>query len=866
MAGDEPLDEHAILGAFLQELLADRQRGADHELAFYQARYPGFEAAIAREFARVAAESAFEDGTEPIRGPVAERYREEREIAAGGMGTIYRVWDPSLERGVAKKVLGTRWGEHDATAALSARFLGEAKVTAQLDHPGIVPVHELGLDERGRLYFTMSLVRGRSFSEVIDSVRARRDGWTRTRALGVLQRVCEAVAYAHSKGVIHRDLKPANVMVGPFGQAYVLDWGLARLGDVAPAASPVGNAPTSPNSTHAGDVIGTPAYMAPEQARGDLSAVGPRSDVYALGAMLYHLLTGQPPYGEVLGATSQRVLDASLAGPPTPVRAVARDVPEELVAIQERAMARDPVQRYASAADLGDDLRAFLETRVVRAHRTGAWAELTKWVRRNKLAAAAAMFALVSLAAGLAVSTWQKRIADDNVEQANAVLDFLNKDLLAAVAPGAVGKDATIREVLDVAAEHIEGRFPDRPLVEAAIRRTLAETYRRLGEFPEAERHALHSVELYRDSGGDAEPMLDARRVLATVYRQEQRLADAERENREILALSRSAFGDEHVDTLTAANNLGLTLTNLGRYDEAERLLADVYRARRRLLGVDHDHTLVSMCNLGLLYYNLGRHGEAAPLIKGELDLCTAKNGEEDPGTLISMNNWANLLDATGRREEALEQHERICRISAKVCGERHPRTLDALISRAVILYNLDRWDETRELLATLRERTSELGPDDRVPMQVERLEAKLLFADGDAAAAAAASERALAHHRRVLGDSALLTSQVWRTAAQSLAKAGRTAAALRTIDEAIAALASEDSLEGASNRFVRGEILADLERFPEAENELLRAIEFMAANAPRYVDHASAVAELIAVYERTGQADKAADWRARRQ
>ncbi len=900
MLTDPHPDEPAIVAAFLQQILDDRDRGVERTLAEYQRQFAGHEAAIAAEYEHVLtdAPNASTGGSEPhgagyespfgfelIRGPIAERYRDAEEIAAGGMGTIYRVWDPMLKRTLAKKVLGTRKRASSTTTTVVDRFLDEAQVTAQLDHPGIVPVHELGLDDEGRVYFTMALVRGRDFKAVIDLVHAGE--WTLPRALGVLQRVCEAVAFAHSKGVIHRDLKPANIMVGPFGQTYVLDWGLARVVDEDTARSaadddsptvrsgrhdPAGN-DSSPFLTLEGDVIGTPAYMAPEQARGDLDHVGTRSDVYAIGAMLYHLLAGRMPYGDTDTTTWQDVLDATLTGPPTPLSELSRDVPDELVAIQTRAMARDPGNRYESAHDLGEDLRAFLEDRVVRAHRTGAVAELSKWVQRNRLAAAAAALAAFSLVAGLGTSVWLKGVADDNAERAvlqsetqQAVLDFLNKDLLAAVAPGAVGKDATMRAVLDRAAESIEGRFPDRPLVEAAVRRTLADTYRRLGVLDAAERHATRSVKLYLGNDGGAEETLDARRVLAVIYRRQTRLREAAEENREILLLSRVAFGPRHEDTLTAANNLGLVLTYLGEREEAEPLLREVYEQRRSRLGHDHDKTLVSMCNLGLLYYNWGRYREAEPLIKGELDLCTKKHGEANPGTLVSMNNWANLLHATGRTEDAIAMHERVFRVSQEVRGETHPETIQALTQRARMLTTIERFDEVEALLEVARERAMVHGPDHRNSLEIETVHIGLLLARKDVAGALVASETHLARSLRVRGERAERSLQARRLRARALADSDQATAALQQVDAAIAAIGGDVTIELMRQKILRGELLTTLERYSEAESEMLAAERYFAERLPQARDHGAVIEQLIALYEAWGQPDTADTWRARLQ
>ncbi len=342
-----------------------------------------------------------------------ERYRIDGEIGRGGMGKVVDAWDSDLRRHVAMKVALERekTGPGDASERMRrlARFLEEAQITGQLDHPGIVPVHELGLDDDGKLYFTLKLVRGRDLRGIFELVRTGAEGWSQTRALGVLLRVCEAMAFAHERGVVHRDLKPSNIMVGRHGETYVMDWGLARvLGeedtrdlrvventiDVALAVASdrfdaSHETPGSPLLTVDGEVIGTPQYMPPEQAQGDLERIGPPSDVYSLGAILYELLAGKPPYLSGNGrASPQAVWRRVIEGPPKPIGMLALKQPAELVAICEKAMARPIEERYADMSELAEDLRAYLEHRVVRAHRTGAFIELRKWIERNKVAAA----------------------------------------------------------------------------------------------------------------------------------------------------------------------------------------------------------------------------------------------------------------------------------------------------------------------------------------------------------------------------------------------------------------------------------------------------------------------------------------------
>jgi serine/threonine protein kinase/formylglycine-generating enzyme required for sulfatase activity len=378
------------------------------------------------------------------RGPASTRYRVKGEVAHGGMGAVLRVWDEDLRRHLAMKVMLGRklteeHSENPQTGSRSlARFLEEAQVTSQLDHPGIVPVHELGLDSDGRVYFTMKLVKGKTLKDVFDELAGGKGGWTQTRILGLILKVCEAMRYAHAKGVIHRDLKPTNVMIGGYGEVFVMDWGLARIlgredqknirireePEIASSAvhslrHELGSgSQDSPLYTMDGDVVGTPAYMSPEQAAGDLRAMGPHSDVYAVGAMLYHLLAGHSPYAPPeVRVNNHAIWYRVQAGPPTSLHELTPHAPQELVAICDRAMARDVPARYSDMSALAGDLSAYVEGRVVHAYETGAWAEARKWVRRNRPLAASLLAAVVVLVVGLVSSLLLKAKSDANAEE-----------------------------------------------------------------------------------------------------------------------------------------------------------------------------------------------------------------------------------------------------------------------------------------------------------------------------------------------------------------------------------------------------------------------------------------------------------------
>ncbi len=335
-------------------------------------------------------------------------YKAERELARGGMGRIVAAEDLRLGRRVALKELLEPAGEQ------LTRFQREALITARLQHPGIVPVYEAGRWPSGEPFFAMKLVSGRPLDRVIADAR------TLEERLALLPRIAaaaDAIAYAHSHRVVHRDLKPANVLIGDFGETVVIDWGLAKDLDAEggpesgrirqhtlpsrPAAKKSASGRRGPTSTAsstltvAGAVMGTPAYMAPEQARGE--PVDERADVFALGAMLYHLLAGVPPYN---ARTATDVIAAAALGKVIPLEERERRAPRELVAIVARAMSQVPDDRYPHAGELADELRRFMTGQLVSAHRYTALQRVTRFVRRHRAAVAIGAVAAITIAVG----------------------------------------------------------------------------------------------------------------------------------------------------------------------------------------------------------------------------------------------------------------------------------------------------------------------------------------------------------------------------------------------------------------------------------------------------------------------------------
>ena len=313
----------------------------------------------------------------PVVSP--EVYSVEGEVGRGGMGRVVSATDKRLGRPVAIKEL------HRDLAGGATRFVREALVTARLQHPSIVPVYEAGRWPDGVPFYAMKMVSGRSLSVLI---RSRHTLAGRLALLPHVIAVAEAIAYAHSQRIIHRDLKPANVLVGPFGETVVVDWGLAkdltRPSDEPSTPASSGRAAAagaSADSTVVGTVLGTPHFMPPEQARGE--AVDERADVYALGAILYYLLRGEPPHS---GKTANEALAAVVSGAPEPVESFVPDAPQELCAIVRKAMSQARGERYPTAAELAADLRRFETGQLVTVHAYSTRELLARWVRRNRTA------------------------------------------------------------------------------------------------------------------------------------------------------------------------------------------------------------------------------------------------------------------------------------------------------------------------------------------------------------------------------------------------------------------------------------------------------------------------------------------------
>ncbi len=700
------------------------------------------------------------------------RYRLDGEIARGGMGAILKIRDNDLRRTLAMKVMLEREGS-DKTAGLS-RFLEEAQVTGQLDHPGVVPVHELGVDHSGRVYFTMRLVRGQDLKEVIDLHHRGDADWTLPRCVEVILRACEALAYAHDKGVVHRDLKPANIMAGKYGEVYVMDWGLARvlgrsdsrdlripeshrvsLSDISTDRNALREQDAdSPIVTRDGTIVGTPAYMPPEQARGDLDDVDQRADVYSMGAVLYELLAGTAPYvvpGDRMGPwiLLARVVD----GPPRPLGDLAPDVQPELEAICAKAMARGPDQRYSDVGELAEDLRSFLEGRVVRAYRTGAVIELRKWIERNRGVAASLLGVLVVVitsaigitsvhAAGRQRTETERMRAAEAEEDARVSAARLDRvqghleNFLESTGPMKEGRAQLVADLLELAVEEFGmleadalfelvyelgetqfalGDFNEahehfeqsvwfaelghgRRSIEAAkALRSLGSAHQKLGRRIEAEKCVRESTSILREKG-DEEELIAAVAQLAVILKNQGRYEEARPIYEEAIELAEQWDEDSPL-AFTAMNNLGLFYSSLREHETALEWLSRALDGRRRLLGEDHVDTCNSLDNVGNVLLSLGRVEEAETYIRAALQGRLAQLGADHTDTAISQNSLGRLLVQDDRFAEAETLYGLALETARTRYGATHPETLTLCENLAGVRSRLGRFEEAEALL-----------------------------------------------------------------------------------------------------------------------------------------------------------------------
>jgi tetratricopeptide (TPR) repeat protein len=667
----------------------------------------------------------------PTSGPLPEdpqpfptsigRYRILRLLGEGGMGMVYEAEQDFPQRIVALKVIRAGY----ATGEMLRRFENETQALGRLQHPGIAQIYDAGAVETPfgkQPYIAMELVRGQTLLDYCDSQKLN----TRER-LELMAKICDAVQHAHQRGLIHRDLKPANILVGEDGQPKILDLGVARLTDSDAQAT---------RQTNMGEIIGTLAYMSPEQVSGEAADIDTRSDVYALGVILYEVLSGKAPY--TIGRQIHEAVRAIRQDEPTALSSVNRTYRGDIETIVARALEKDKTRRYESAAELAADIRRYLHDEPIVARPPSTTYQLQKFARRHKAVVSGIAAVFVVLALGVAASTWEavqaqraQKKAQQQAAIAEAVNDFLQKDLLgqaSAYNQATLDPNLTVRTALDRAAQNIHGKFAGQPEVEAAIRQTIGRTYGDLGLYQQ-EQHQLEQAfdlsrrtlgiddprtlsilarlgEAEKDLGnyGQAEALeqrafdhgrralgpdnpvtLQAMTELALDYSFERKFAQADPLSQQALMISRKTLGPESRNTLLLMNAIAWDERSEGKYGQAEALYREVVERKRRVLGPEHPETLGSMGELAYLYDVEKKYAQAEALSRQVVDVQRRVLGPEHPDTLQSMLNLATVYWDEGEFARVETLNRQILTGMRRVLGPIHPYTLAAVDNLAAV-------------------------------------------------------------------------------------------------------------------------------------------------------------------------------------
>ncbi len=775
------------------------------------------------------------------------RYELISELGAGAFGTVWRALDTELGREVAVKL--PRHGRFDSPAQ-EERFLREARSSAQLQHPGVVAVHDVGRDS-DTVFLVADLIHGVSLADWLKQNRiAFRE------AAEIAAQVADALRFAHERGVVHRDLKPSNVMLS-FSREREGSGGFAmmegsRLSDAVPRITDFGLAKRDAGEvtmTIEGQVLGTPAYMSPEQMR-DPHSVDGRSDIYSLSVMLYEMLTGELPFRGVTRMVLQQVLEEE----PIPPRRLNDKIPRDLETITLKCLAKEPARRYQSAGDLAAELRRWLAGEPVTARPAGRMERTWRWCRRKPAQAGmiTTLIATVVALSGAAIwldasrkSEQRARLEEEKQREAaqaseaktqqarseaEAVADFL-VTAFRSPHPYVEGKDVKVVAILEKAVTQLNDDTSHSPATKARLLHALGDTFLGLGLPARAAEVLERARSLREDVHGPNDPAtLDSMHKLGRAYRNAGRVKQALPLLEETFRRREATLGAEHVDTLNSIENLAGGYLQARRVQDGISLYEKVALIRKRRQGPDHDDTVSTLNNLATAYGEANRASEAIPVHQEVYQTVTAKLGGEHPWTLQAGHNLAAAYVETGRMQEGLALFEEVLRIRKLKLGPDHLETIYTMNDLAAWYRTAGRRADSRALY--------------REALEVQRLKP-------------AAECPELATTLLGLGSNLLKDNP---------------AEAELCFRESLTHFKTEEpgQWRHLNVQMLLGISLSDQAKYEEAEPVLLGAFEGLTARESLMRTEAKPVIgeawkAIVDLYERWGKSDKADEWRAKR-
>ena len=754
------------------------------------------------------------------------------EIARGGMGVVYRARQVSLNRRVALKMIVA--GQL-ATPAAMQRFHTEAEAAARLDHPHIVPIYEIG-EHEGQHYFSMKLIEGGTLEQRVTSnqcsviSKAERasgaspntDYWSLNTIASRVATIARAVHYAHQHGILHRDLKPTNILLDEQGEPHVTDFGLAKLvEDDTPL-------------THSLAFLGTPSYMAPEQAMGGAKRLTTAADIYSLGAILYELLTGQPPFrADTNMETLREVCEREPARPHVLNPLVDRD----LETICLKCLNKDPQKRYASAEMLAQDLDRWRSGEPILARPIGAGEKAWRWCRRRPVVAGLLLAVLMALVAGLVVSNWfylREKTAHEQAlaaeKEATKIAQFLTDDLLFQATPegNSREKQITLEQALSAATLRLDqnAEIRQQPRVEATLRLAIGRTYHQLWVSVEAHRNLRRAYDLRRRELGPRNSLtLDAELELADCL--------------------------QHLDH---------------KYDEAGTLFREVWQTRQQLLGPEDTHTLDALQNYQVTLYQTAHFKEAEQIARYLLPIRERTLGPYHTETINALLSLAPCVGGPGDYAQA----EALCREVLQRCVRSGSNKLERFVAvKEVALYRIMRGDPAeadRLMSEAIPDAAHEFGPDNLLTLYLQRVLARAFADEGCFVEAEPLARAALEGRLRQKSDLEG-NGRTMLILGRALAQQGKLDEAEPLLQAALPLLRENIHTRDAGAALAAnwlGAIQVSRKAYREAEKQMLPDSDrlFDSANQLSPTEVRLAVGNLIALYEAWEKPEQAANWR----